>query len=138
MAVVRFLSKIILQLLELSLVLRQDERILIDRGDLLVNSGEGLLRACLLLPQFAYELGASCGPRGRPLIAPTAHASFRGFSSPSNRARTRSAVSPPGLRVPFVLGPSPPVASAIPAGDRALPRGPQSPRPSPGYRFLQR
>src|SRR5438552_18485959 len=58
MAVVRFLSKIILQLLELSLVLRQDERILIDRGDLLVNSGEGLLRACLLLAQFAYELGA--------------------------------------------------------------------------------
>ena len=58
MAVVRFLSKIILQLLELSLVLRQDERILIDRGDLLVDSGEGLLRACLLLAQFADELGA--------------------------------------------------------------------------------
>ena len=62
MAVVRFLSKIILQLLELSLVLRQDERILIDRGDLLVDSGEGLLRACLLLAQFADELGAAGEP----------------------------------------------------------------------------
>src|SRR5207247_1220528 len=58
MAVVRFLSQSILQLLRLPLVLRQDERILIDRGDLLLNSGEGLLRACLLLAQFAYELGA--------------------------------------------------------------------------------
>src|SRR5947199_80218 len=58
MAVVRFLSKIILQLFELPLVLRQDERILIDRGDLLVDSGEGFFRACLLLAQFADELGA--------------------------------------------------------------------------------
>src|SRR5213080_4890613 len=58
MAVVRFLSKIILQLFELPLVLRQDERILIDRGDLLVDSGEGFFRARLLLAQFADELGA--------------------------------------------------------------------------------
>src|SRR5207247_4594604 len=49
MAVVRLLPQVVLQLLELSLVLRQDERILVDRSDLLVHSGEGLLRAGLLL-----------------------------------------------------------------------------------------
>src|SRR5436309_1078936 len=50
-AVVRLLTKVVLQLLQLSLVFRENKRILIDRGDLLVDSSEGLLRAGLFLAQ---------------------------------------------------------------------------------------
>src|SRR5205807_9572354 len=58
MAVVRLVSKIVLQLFQLFLELGQDERILIDRGDLLVDSGEGFLRAGLFLAQLSDQVGA--------------------------------------------------------------------------------
>src|SRR5207253_480204 len=47
MALVRLPSEIVFQLLELPLVLREGERVRIDRGDPLVDSGEGCLRARL-------------------------------------------------------------------------------------------
>src|SRR5947208_2869883 len=145
MAVVRFLSKIILQLFELPLVLRQDERILIDRGDLLVDSGEGFFRACLLLAQFADELGAigqpsqlagdSRDPLLQTSLVPEGIERRLAIDVGPKRTRIRFAVSPLGLPVPFVPGPSLPVASAIPAGDRALPRGQQSRHLSLGCRL---
>src|SRR5207253_2554044 len=57
MALVRLASEIVFQLLELPLVLREDERVLIDRGDLLVDPGEGFLRAGLFLAQFPDQVG---------------------------------------------------------------------------------
>ena len=58
MALVRFPPEVVLQLLELPLVLREDERILVDRRDLLVDSGERLLRAGLFFAQLADEVSA--------------------------------------------------------------------------------
>ncbi len=63
MAVVRLVTKVVLQLLELALVFREDERILVDRGHLLVDSGEGLLRAGLFLAQLPHEIRAVREPR---------------------------------------------------------------------------
>src|SRR5437773_1727775 len=62
-AVVRLVTKVVLQLLELALVFREDERILVDRGHLLVDSGEGLLRAGLFLAQLPHEIRAVREPR---------------------------------------------------------------------------
>src|SRR5438046_6562654 len=56
LAVVRLLTKVVLQLLQLSLVFRENKRILIDRGDLLVDSSEGLLRTGLFLTQLPYQV----------------------------------------------------------------------------------
>src|SRR5438093_3105095 len=57
MAVVRLPSKVVFQLLELPLVLGEDERVLVDRSDLLVDPEEGLLRAGLFLAQFPDQVG---------------------------------------------------------------------------------
>src|SRR6266852_4693241 len=57
MAVVRLPSEVVLQLLELPFILRQHERVLVDRSDLLVDPGEGLLSARLFLAQFPDQLG---------------------------------------------------------------------------------
>src|SRR5439155_18014025 len=57
MAVVRLPSKVVFQLLELPLVLGEDERVLVDRSDLLVDPEEGLLRTGLFLAQFPDQVG---------------------------------------------------------------------------------
>src|SRR5437870_5303316 len=57
MAVVRLPSKVVVQLLEVPLVLREDERVLVDRSDLLVDPGEGLLRAGLFLAELPDQVG---------------------------------------------------------------------------------
>src|SRR3989442_3635120 len=62
MAVVRLPSKVFFQLLELPLVLREDKRVLVDRSDLLVDPGEGLLRAGLFLAQLPDQVGTVCEP----------------------------------------------------------------------------
>src|SRR2546427_6220084 len=58
MAIVGLPSEFVLQLLELPLVFRQHERVLIDRGDLFVDPREGLLRPRLFLTQFPDQVGA--------------------------------------------------------------------------------
>src|SRR3989441_1206165 len=57
MAVIRLPSKVVFQLLELPHVFCEDERVLIDRGDLLVDPGEGLLRARLFLAELPDQVG---------------------------------------------------------------------------------
>src|SRR5688572_24794017 len=63
MAIVRLPPKVPFELLQLPLVFRQDERVLVDRSDFLVDAGEGLFRARLFLAQLADELH----PVGEPL-----------------------------------------------------------------------
>src|SRR5256712_1105366 len=58
MAIVGLPSEVVLQLLELPLVFRQHERVLIDRGDFFVDPREGLLRPRLFLTQFPDQVGA--------------------------------------------------------------------------------
>src|SRR6267378_179373 len=62
MAIICLPSEVLLELLELPLVLGQDEGILVDRRDLLVHAGEGLLGARLLLTQFPDQVRAVCEP----------------------------------------------------------------------------
>src|SRR5437899_5131781 len=62
MAIVRLPSKVVFQLLELPLVLREDKRDLVDRCALLVDPGEGLLRAGLFLAQLPDQVGTVCEP----------------------------------------------------------------------------
>src|SRR2546426_1033858 len=57
MTVVRLPSKVVFQLLELPLVLGEDERVLINRSDLLMDPGEGLLRARLFLAELPDQVG---------------------------------------------------------------------------------
>src|SRR2546427_1232259 len=57
-ALVRFPPEVFLQLLELALVLREEERILVDRRNLLVDPGERLLRTGLFFAQLSDEVHA--------------------------------------------------------------------------------
>src|SRR5437660_5987441 len=54
-AVVRFVTQVVLQLLELTLVFREDERILADRGHLLMYRGHGLLPTGLCRVQLTRD-----------------------------------------------------------------------------------
>src|SRR2546430_1743481 len=63
MAVVRLVTEVVLQLLELSLVFREDDRVLIDGGTLLVDSGQSLSRAGLFLAEFPHQIRAVREPR---------------------------------------------------------------------------
>src|SRR3989442_2347425 len=62
MAVVRLPPEVVLQLLELPLVLRQHERVLVDRSDFRMAPREGFVCPCLFLAQFSDQLGAICEP----------------------------------------------------------------------------
>src|SRR5207245_2053359 len=129
MAVVRLPSKVVFQLLELPLVLGEDERVLIDRCDLLMDPGERLPRA-----RRSRAVG---GPPSFPSTGPFPPGGDRGLRFLSRGWLAPARVwrrSDPGLGL---LSRGPPGLSAASTGPRgppttepivrASPRGPSSP-----------
>src|SRR5439155_138351 len=105
MALVRLPSEIVFQLLELPLVLREDERVRVDRGDLIVDSGEGFLRARLFLAQFPDQVGTVREPFQfardsrhtlfqPPLVTERAERGLPGLSGAATDPRARPTTAP--------------------------------------------